>query len=272
MKLLTRLGRRDEATAALATAGERAGSAPPAVRARIRTLQSALALREGSASDALAFAEEAVAASPGAESLSALARAQARLGLVGARATADRAVAAGPDAPGAHLASGDARLAARLDAEAEAAYRRAAEIDPRSAEAGAGLARALAARGQAAPALEAARAAVQADPQAAEAQAALGLAALAQDPEDKKGEAVGAVQQAVLPRAEKPAAEAPARPGLREPGAARPGSNGLRRGRGTGPDLAVAAHRRPGRPSAPGRRRRRSCLPARAPRGVPDDR
>jgi Flp pilus assembly protein TadD len=54
----------------------------------------------------------------------------------------------------------------------------------------------LAARGQAAAALEAARAATQADPQAAEAQAALGLAALAQDPEDKKGEAVGAAQQA----------------------------------------------------------------------------
>ena len=196
MKLYTRLGRRDEATAALATAGERAGSAPPAVRARIRTLQSALALREGSASDALAFAEEAVAASAGAESFSALARAQARLGLAAARATADRAVAAGPGSPVAHVASGDARLAARLDAEAEAAYRRAVEVDPRSAEAGAGLARALAARGQAVPALEAARAAVQADLQAAEAQAALGLAALAEDPEDRKGEAIAAAQQA----------------------------------------------------------------------------
>jgi len=33
-RLLTRLGRRDQAAAALATAGERAGNAPPAVRAR----------------------------------------------------------------------------------------------------------------------------------------------------------------------------------------------------------------------------------------------
>ena len=196
MTLYTRLGRRDEASAALATAGERAGSAPPALRARVRTLQSALALREGSASDALAFAEEAVAASAGAESLSALARAQARLGLAAARATADRALAARRDFTVAHVASGDARLAARLDAQAEAAYRRAVELDPRSAEAGAGLARALAARGQAVPALEAARAAVQADPQAAEAQAALGLATLAHDPEDKKGDAVAAAQQA----------------------------------------------------------------------------
>jgi tetratricopeptide (TPR) repeat protein len=198
MRLFTRLGRRDEAAAALATAGERAGSAPPSVRARVRTLQSALALREGTAGEALAFAEEAVAASAGAESLSALARAQARLGLAAARATADRAVAAGPDSPLAHLASGDARLAARLDAEAEAAYRRAVELEPRSVAAGAGLARALAARGQAVAALEVARAAVQADPLAADAQVALGLAVLAHDPEDKKGEAVAVAQQAAF--------------------------------------------------------------------------
>ena len=196
MTLLTRLGRRDEATAALATAGERAGSAPPAVRARILSLQSALALREGSASDALAFAEEAVAASASAESLAALARAQARLGLAAARATAERAVLAAPDSPAANVASGDALLAARLDGEAETAYRRAVRLDPRSVTAGAGLALALAARGQGQGALEAARAATQADPQAAEAQAALGLAALVQDPEDKKGEAVVATQQA----------------------------------------------------------------------------
>ena len=162
MSLFTRLGRRDEAAAALATAGERAASAPPAVRARVLSLQSALALREGSASDALAFAEEAVAASAGAQSLAALARAQARLGLPEARATADRAVAAGPVSPEAHLASGDARLAAGLDAEARVAFRRAVELDPRSAEAG----------------------------------ATLGLAAL--DMEDAKGEAVGAAQQAAL--------------------------------------------------------------------------
>ena len=196
MGLFTRLGRRDEAAAALATAAERAGSAPPAVRARVLSLQSALALREGTAAEALAFAREAVAASVGAESLAALARAEARLGLAAARATSDRAVRAAPDSVAAHVASGDARLAAGLDAEAETAYRRAVELDPRSMAASAGLARALAARGQARAALEAAHAATVADPQAAEAQAALGLAALAQDPEDKQGEAVVAAQQA----------------------------------------------------------------------------
>jgi tetratricopeptide (TPR) repeat protein len=195
-RLLTRLGRRDPAAAALATAGERSGNAPPAVRARVRTIQSALALREGSAGDALTLAQQAVEASAGADSLAALARAQARLGLAAARATAERAVLAGPGSAATHVASGDALFAARLDAAAETAYRRAVQIDPRSVAAGAGLAWVLAARGQAEGALDAARAAMQADPQAAEAQAALALSALAQDPEDRKGEAVGAAQQA----------------------------------------------------------------------------
>jgi Flp pilus assembly protein TadD len=196
MRLFTRLGRRDEADAALAVAGERAGGAPPAVRGRIRVLQSALALREGSAGDALTFAREAVGASAGAESLAALARAEARLGLGTARATAERALIAAPASPAALVASGDALLAARLDAQAETAYRRAVELDPRLVAAGAGLTRALAVRGQAAAALQAARAAAQADPQAADAQAALALATLAQDPGDTKGEAVVLAQQA----------------------------------------------------------------------------
>jgi len=195
-RMLIRLGRLDDAAKALGTAGQRAGTAPPAVRARVRASQSTFALRAGTAGEALAFAREAVEASSGPESLAALARAQARLGLAAARETAERAVLAAPDSAAAQVAGGDALLAARLAEGAEAAYRRAVQLDPRSATAGASLARALAARGQAGPALEAARAAVQADPHAAEAQAALGLAALALDPEDRSGEAVAAVQQA----------------------------------------------------------------------------
>jgi tetratricopeptide (TPR) repeat protein len=195
-RVLVRLGRLDEAATALGTAGAQAGTAPPAVRARVRASQSTFALRAGTAQEALAFAREAVEASAGPESLAALARAEARLGLPAARETAERALLAAPDSAAAHVASGDALLAAGLADGAEAAYRRALQLEPGSATAGAGLARALAARGQAAPALEAARAATQADPHAAEAQAALGLAALAHDPGDVKGEAVGAVQQA----------------------------------------------------------------------------
>ena len=108
MGLFERLGRRDEAAAALATAGERAAGGSPAVRSRVRILQSALALREGAAADALALAREAVEASAGGESLSALARAEARLGLPGAHATAERALLAAPGSVAAHVASGDA--------------------------------------------------------------------------------------------------------------------------------------------------------------------
>ena len=194
--MLVRLGRLDEASAALGTAGGRAASALPAVKARVRASQSAFELRAGTAPEALEYGQEAVQASAGPESLAALARAQARLGLPAARETAERAVHAGPDSAAAHVASGDALMAARLGGEAEAAYRKAVQLDARSAAAHTGLALALAARGQAAPALEAARAATQADPHSAEAKAAVGMALLVRDPADAKGEAVAAVQDA----------------------------------------------------------------------------
>ena len=96
-----------------------------------------------------------------------------------------------------HVAQGDALLAAHLGKEAEAAYKRASEVEPRSPVAQGGLARALAAQGKAGPALEAARSATLADPHSGEAQAALALAHLAQDPSDKASEAMAAVQQGV---------------------------------------------------------------------------
>ncbi|HVQ28990.1 MAG TPA: tetratricopeptide repeat protein [Vicinamibacteria bacterium] len=197
-KLYTRVGRLDDAGAALGKAGELAASAPLAVKARVRASQSVFALRVGTTGDALAFARQAVEAAAGAESLAALARAHARTAVAAARETAARAVRAAPDSAAAQTGLGAALFAARLDAEAETAYRRAVQLEPGSATAGAGLALALAGQGKAAPALEAARAATQADAHSAEAQAALGLAALAQDPEDRKSDAMAAVQQASL--------------------------------------------------------------------------
>ncbi len=194
--MLLRLGRLDPAAAALETAGERAASAAPALKARVRASQSAFALRAGTVAEALEYAQEAVAASATPESLAALARAQAREGRSTARETAERAVHAGPESAAAHVASGDALMAVRLAGEAEPAYRRAVQIDARSAAARTGLALALAARHQPTPALEAARAATQADPHSAEARAAVGVALLAQDPADAKGEAIAAVQEA----------------------------------------------------------------------------
>ena len=197
-RMLTRLGRLDEAGTALAKAGELASTAPPGVRARVRAGQSIFALRMGATGDALALARQAVEASAGPESLAALAHAQVRMDSGAARETAARAVGAAPDSAAAQTALGAALHAAWLDQEAEAAYRRAVKLEPGSVTANTGLALALAGQGKAAPALEAARAATQADPHSAEAQAALGLAALAQDPEDRKSDAMAAVQQASL--------------------------------------------------------------------------
>ena len=194
-QVLATTGKLDEAAAAFGRAGDLAPAAPVGVRARVLAARSAFALRAGTARDALAFARQAVEAEPGAEALGALARAEARLGDPAARSTAERAVQAGPASGVAHLARGDALLAAYLLTDAEAAYRRARELRPRSAAAVTGLARALAAGGQAPAALEAARAAALLDAHSGEALAALGLAALAQDPLDRNSEAVAAVQQ-----------------------------------------------------------------------------
>ena len=195
-KLLMRLGRQDDAGAALARAGELAVAAPPAVRARIFTERSAFALRSGTVREALDFGRAAVEAAAGAQSLAALARALARAGDPAAREVASRAVSADPSLLEAHVAHGDALLQAWLGKDSEAAYRRALELEPRSVAAQTGLALALARQGKAGPAVEEAHAAAQANPSSAEAQAADGLAALARDPLDKKGEAISAVQQA----------------------------------------------------------------------------
>jgi protein O-GlcNAc transferase len=197
-QLFLRLGRLDEAAGALAKAGDRAGSAPPAVRARVLAARSGFALRAGTVREALDLGRRAVEAEPAAGSLAALARAQARAGDPGALATAAEATRVAPDSAVARIASGDASLAARLAPEAEAAYRRASELEPHSAVALTGLARALAARGKASEALETARGATRADPHLAEALGAVGLAALAGDPHDAKSEAISAVQQAAF--------------------------------------------------------------------------
>src|SRR6266571_5245196 len=157
-RMLARLGKLVEAGKALGAAGELASAAPPTVRARVLAERSAFALRAGTARDALTFARQAVEAEAAADSLAVLARAQARLGDPAARETAERAARAAPSSAIVQVARGDALLAARLAHEAEAAFGRALQLDPRSA-AGAGLAIALSAQGKTAAAVETARAA-----------------------------------------------------------------------------------------------------------------
>jgi len=193
-RLFLKLGKLDEAGKALGNAGDLASGAPPSVRARVLAARSAFALRAGTVGEALAYGRQAVEAEAGAESLAALARAQARAGDPGARETAERAARAAPSSAAALIARGDALLAARLFSEAEAAYQQAVSIDARSA-AGTGLGLSLAGQGKATPALEAARAAAQADPHSGEAQAGLALVMLARDPLDGASEAVAAVHQ-----------------------------------------------------------------------------
>lgn len=190
-RLLARTGEWDEAAKEHGRAGELAGAAP-AVRARVLAAVSAFERRAGSVATAVDLAQKAVDAEKTAETLAALARAQARAGDPAARESAERAVEADGASSAAHLARGDALLAAHLADDAAAAFRKALEL---AAEAGTGLALALALRGAADDAVAAARAAVGADPRSGEAQAALGLALLAKDPEDKSNEAVAAVQQ-----------------------------------------------------------------------------
>ncbi|HWW92622.1 MAG TPA: tetratricopeptide repeat protein [Vicinamibacteria bacterium] len=204
-RLFLRLGKLDEASKALGDAGLVSG-VPSSVRARVQATQSALALRGGTAADSLTLAREAVEAEAGADSLAALARAQARLGDPVARETAERAVRAAPSSAAAQIARGDALLAARILPEAEAAFQRALSFDARSG-AGASLAVALAAQGKANLALEAARGAVQADTHSGEALAALALAQLAQDPLDRASEAMAAVQQGVFLEPKNPLVE-----------------------------------------------------------------
>ncbi len=195
---LSRLGRLDDAGAALEEALARSTGAPPAVRARVLAARSAFALRTGTVAEAADLARQAVEAAAGAASLSALARAEARAGDPGASTTAAEATRAAPGSGPAQLASGDAFLAQGLAQKAEAAYRRASEIEPRSVLALAGLARALAVQGRAAEALETAHAAAEANPSCAEALAAIGVAALAADPRDASSDAAAAVQQATF--------------------------------------------------------------------------
>ena len=128
-RLMTRLGKLDEAGKALTKAGELAAGAPATVKARVLAARSTFALRAGTARDALSLAQQAVDAEAGADSLAALARAQARLVLPAARDTAERAARPARTPPPRTLARGDSLSAARLTKQAETAYRRAAELD-----------------------------------------------------------------------------------------------------------------------------------------------
>jgi superkiller protein 3 len=172
-----RIGKLDEAQAAYQKAAD-VGSGP--AKAEALAALSTFTLRTGSAKAAAAQAEQAVQLASNASTLSALARALARLDPPKALENADKAVAAGATAE-AHAARGVSLLALGKNADAVAAFRKAGETDPKHARAHSGLAAALVASGKGAEAVAAAKKGVEADPNSAEAHAILGSAILASD-------------------------------------------------------------------------------------------
>lgn len=191
-RLQLRLGKVEEAAASAAKAGELAGSATPDVKAAAFATLSQLDLLRGSGRDAVANAEKAVQAQGSAAALAALARAQARMQDPAAMASAEKAVAAGASSADAQEALGQALLAAGKAVEAQAAFAKALQLDPRLTAARVGSARALLAQNKAAEAVAEGRKATEEDPNDSEAFAALGLALLAQG---NWNEAISAAQE-----------------------------------------------------------------------------
>jgi tetratricopeptide (TPR) repeat protein len=191
-RLQERLGNLEAAKAAYAQART---TASPAYRSQALAVAANFALREGASRDALELAQQAVQANASAETLAALARAQARTeNGPGALESAEKAVAADPRSAVAHVAKGEALLSLGQNAEAEQALRKAIELDSHSALAETRLARVLLALGRPADAVAAARKATELDEKSGESFAVLGRALLAQS-KGNWGEAIAQAQQ-----------------------------------------------------------------------------
>ena len=175
-------GDADGAAASSRKAVELSASAAPAVRSEVLANVSGLTLKRGSGKDALSQAQDAVKAQETPSSLAALARAQVRTQQnVAALQTAGKAVQAGATSAAAQEAQGEALLASGRNAEAEGAFRKAMQLDPKMAEAQIGLSQALLAQNKATEAVSEARKASETDAKSGEAFAALGTAILAEN-------------------------------------------------------------------------------------------
>jgi tetratricopeptide (TPR) repeat protein len=192
-----RTGALDDALASAKKAGEVA--AAPADKAAALAALSSYDLLLGSGSDALAHAQQAVAAQETPASLAALARAQARVqDSVAALASADKALGLAAQNALAHEAKGDALLAASRAADAVAAYRKAVELDPKAHRARVGLANALLESGKATEAVAEARKVTTENDKSAEGYATLGMALLKESPNNWNAAIAEAQQGAFL--------------------------------------------------------------------------
>ncbi len=193
-----RLGNRDDAGQTYARATEQAGASTGAVAGSAYAQHAMYELARGSASQALKLAEAGVKADSNAETLAALAQAQARTGdALKALETAEKAIAAGPNASLPYQAK--ALALATLDRLADAvnAARRATELDPQSVAAKTSLAFMLTLDNKPQEAVPIAQAAKQGDFKPAEAYAVLGLAMAKANPADWSS-AIGEVQEGAL--------------------------------------------------------------------------
>jgi len=196
-RLHERLGNLDEAQAAYSQA--RSSASGPG-RSEVLAAVVNFTLRKGNGKDALAIANEAVAASATANALAARARALVRTeDGPGALVVADKAVATGAPSAMAHVARGEALIALGRNAEAEQALKRAVELDPKSALAQSRLARAQVAQsGRVADAIASARRATELDDKLGEGFAILGVAILADNPKSWSDAIAQAQQGAFL--------------------------------------------------------------------------
>lgn len=176
-KFQERNGQADDAIASVAKAVDIGVSAAPNLKGMAHAAAARSALRHGSGKSALDHAHKAVEADKSADTLGALASAQARMGDArGAATTAEAALAAGASSAAAHTGRGDALMAGGAAGDAAAAYRKATELDAKSVGAHIGLSYALVASGKAAEAKVVATKATELDKNSGEAFAALGYA------------------------------------------------------------------------------------------------
>lgn len=175
--LQERNGNGDDAVASIAKAVDIGNAASPTLKALSLAASARMNLKNGTGKAALEMATKAVAAEKNADSLGALAAADARLGdTKAANAAADQAIAAGATNAAAHAGKGDAQMASGQAVEAVAEYRKAVELDPKNATAYTGLAYALVAAGKATEGRAAALKATEIDKNSGPAFASLGYA------------------------------------------------------------------------------------------------
>ncbi len=187
-----RLGSAEHLEAGAVSAGKAVEVAvAPDAKAEALANQVAFDLTRGSGREALAHAEAAVKAQETPATLAALARAQVRQGNPVALTSAQKAAQLGVSAA-TQTALGEAFLASSKRDEAVAAFRKAAELDPKFTPGQVGLAEALLLQNKPAEAVAVARKVSEADKGSAEAFAVLSTALFA----ESKGKWAEAIEQA----------------------------------------------------------------------------